>query len=147
MSNSRYRALANSVSSEAPDVVFPGRFNRPSNDGSPSSSSSDPEPPFTRHSQASGPAGNLSDVDIDTSELHGLAQIDVNRYVGLAQNIPIDGWLPLIEAGSEDECASGSPLVESMQSETIPRMVWRAACEQYLFDERTSYHRVHLWQY
>jgi hypothetical protein len=79
---------------------------------------------------ATDPTDLLTDVDIDSTELPGMALIDVDRYVDLAQRIPTDGFLPLIKAGFDDERASGSPLSGIMEDPKFPP-VWQGACDRF----------------
>ena len=79
---------------------------------------------------ATDPTDLLTDVDIDSTELPGMALIDVDRYVDLARRIPTDGFLPLIKAGFDDERASGSPLSGIMEDPEFPP-VWQGACDRF----------------
>jgi hypothetical protein len=72
----------------------------------------------------------LTDVDIDSTELPGMALIDVERYVDLTRRIPTDGFLPLIKAGFDDERTSGSPLSGIMEDPEFAT-VWQSACDRF----------------
>ncbi|CAN9178155.1 unnamed protein product [Alternaria alternata] len=79
---------------------------------------------------ATDPTDLLTDVDIDSTELPGMALIDVERYVDLARRIPTDGFLPLIKAGFDDERTSGSPLSGIMEDPEFAT-VWQSACDRF----------------
>ncbi|KAI4953375.1 hypothetical protein J4E86_006918 [Alternaria arbusti] len=83
-----------------------------------------------RNAKPSGPTGLIA-ADIDSSELPGMALIDVDRYVGLALDIPTSGFLPLILAGFDDERTSGSPLSEVLEQDPGMKTVWQSICDSY----------------
>ncbi|KAL6711764.1 hypothetical protein ACN47E_002807 [Coniothyrium glycines] len=91
-------------------------------------------PAKQRAQRPPGPAGIVPDEDVSTSELPGLALADVDRYAKLARGIPVDGFLPLIRAGCEDELNSGSPLTacfDDPEHLALFPNLWNAACHQF----------------
>lgn len=77
------------------------------------------QPAHPCNARPSSSANIMPDIDVPTSEFPGFALIDVDRYAELARNIQKDGFLPLIDAGFEDERVSGSTLSKYLEEEKI----------------------------
>jgi hypothetical protein len=69
-------------------------------------------------------------AQVDVTDLPGLDNIDVDRYVGLARRIPQDGLIPLIEAGLEDEITAKSPIGVHGHDKGLKHM-WATACSMF----------------